>query len=157
MPLLCNYFGLDTPCRVALQGKHYFTESDLIKGLYEVASNLTPSLLLKAIDSKSVECFKFESFLDSSDCNCFSLMLFYFPFGIQKYILKASAEKLVVAHLLKPLILSVFLDEITSANSQPIKAFAKEELGCTLAVEKLSHVILSGQRQVLSPEGEAIG
>ena len=102
MPLLCNYFGLDTPCCVALQSKHYFTESDLIKGLYKVASNLTPSLLLKAIDSKSVECFKLESFLASWDCNCFSLVLLNFPFGIQEHILKASAKKLVAVHLLKP-------------------------------------------------------
>ena len=84
-------------------------------------------------------------------------MLLNFPFGVKEHILKASAKKLVAVHLLKPLILSVFLDIITSANSQPIKAFAKEELGCTLAVEKLSHVILPGQRQILSPEGEAIG
>ena len=157
MPLLCNYFGLDTPCRIALQGNHYFPESNLIKGLDEVAPDLTPSLLLEAIIRKDVECIMFESILEPFNRDYLCLVLLDFLFSIQKHILEASAKKLVVVHLLKPLILRFFLDILTSANSQPIKASAKEELSCTLAVEKLGHVVLSGHRQILLPDGKAIG
>ena len=157
MPFLCDYFGLDAPCCVALQGNHYFPESDFVEGLDEVASDLTPTLLLKAIDSESVECIMFDSILDSSNRNCLCLVLLYFSFSIQEHILEAPAKNLVVVHLLKPLIFRIFLHEITSAKSQPIKAFAKEEFSCALAVEKFSHVVVSSQTQISSPEGKAIG
>ena len=142
MPLLCNCFGFEALCRVALQGKHYFTESDFVEGMDEAAPDLSPSLLLKAIHSKNVERMQFESILVSLSSYRLGLVLLLTPFGIQEHILEASAKKLVVVHLLKPLILHIFLGVITSANSQPIKALAKEEFSCTLRVEKLSHVVL---------------
>ena len=83
-------------------------------------------------------------------------MLLDFTFSIKEHILEASAKKLVVVHLLKPLILSFFLDILSTANSQPIKASAKQELSCTLAIEKFGHVVLSSHRQIFLPNGEAI-
>ena len=144
MPLLCNYFSLHLPCRVALQGDHYFSESNFVEGLDEVASDLTPSLLLKAVHRKQAECVNFNTILASLGCNCLRLVALDTLFGIQGHILKASAKKLVIVHLLEPVILHIFLGIIASADPQPIKALAKEEFSCTLPVEELSHVVAPG-------------